>query len=395
MLNLEGRRLRVSEFFLINVLSDKLQGAIVSARNGKTVLKYRAERGYAGFYDGSFLDEVELREEMETLLSELKKASSTPFHSVFLGVPGEFTTAVVRNSQLDFGAPKRVTDKDADAVLFLDKMASRNTDYVTVNGSPVSYATDNETGLRVVVGKTTSKLICKASYVLAEKEFTKLFDSVAEDNAVKFVYVSSIWSEIAYVLTEDERDADGAGAIFADVGYVSGTLAVAQGDGILYEVSFPEGEGSVAAELNSELDIPFDHALELVRKLNFNLEYEEEDCFTVSDGGKIYRYRMNDVLQHAYFGLKNIAAYLVEALARANLPLPAETEPVYLTGSKMLECEGVAGILENEIGRPIKLKKSTNPDFSEFDMTSLAGLAEVAVRTEKRTFGIKSLFHRT
>src|SRR5699024_1668155 len=91
---------------------------------------------------------------------------------------------------------------------------------------------------------------------------------ISEYAGVRFEYMSDMLSEVMYVVPEHMRD---AGALVVDAGYISTGIAYAYGDGILGLKSFSMGKGHIAAELTMQAGIPYDIALKLVDKLNFNL----------------------------------------------------------------------------------------------------------------------------
>ena len=230
---------------------------------------------YDGFANGEFFDVNQLKSVIALAVDALKKAFTDRLDTVYVGVPGEFTEVIVRDSQISFPKKKKITDLDVDS-LFDSAFVMQSAKYSLINRSAVVYELDDVRRLANPVGSISGILKGKLSFILCSNYFIDTIKPVVQ--AVSGVdnveFVSTPLAEALYLVDAEVRDRT---ALICDVGYITTTLTIVQGDGILFEKSFGYGGGYITAGISDKFNIDFDKAEKLKRKLNLS-------CQTFSDG---------------------------------------------------------------------------------------------------------------
>lgn len=360
---------------VLDIGSDVITLILLDNRYANNFL-YKGAAEYAGFQDGEFLDMEGLFKAIDGLIKECKDTAFCTPSEILVGVPGEFTTVVCKNVESSFASAKKITAKDVENLFEQGNTYDNHPNFKTINASPVYFI--NDKGQKSInplelSGKSFTAFI---SYVLCERSFIDLFDRIAESLGVRFNYTSSILAELMFVVPPEIRD---KGVILADIGYITSTVAYGKGDGILHSVSFSVGGGNIAGDLVTCLNIPFEHAMELVPKINLNLQPQPADLYTVSVRGEAFTYNIKDVNEVAYCRVQDIAETVKRCIDSSNTEIPLNI-PLMLTGSGISSVVGAKDILCSATGRQVKIISADLLQFNKPSQSPAAGLIMVLQR---------------
>lgn len=307
---------------------------------------FRASAEYDGYQDGEFLDAEGLYNAINSLITKFRDTTFLDLKEIIVGVPAEFTTAVCKTVESSFAEPRKITHKDINTIFEQGDTYGNHPDYLALNCSPVYYVLDNgRRTLEAPIGQITKGLSSFASYVLGERAFIEIFDAIGKALGIKFLYTSALLAELMFTVPITVRD---NGIILVDSGYISTGVAYAKGDGILYSKAFSLGSGNIAADLTTYLEIPFEHAVELVKKINLNLSPSESDTYTVNTSGESVSYNMSDINELAKWRVTDIAEKIKRVIDTSTYEVPANAE-ILLTGGGLI-LPGVREIIETVTG---------------------------------------------
>ena len=108
----------------------------------------KGEVSYAGFQNAEFLEPESLKYAIAQSISNAEITSETKVTSVYVGVPGEFSTCVTKSVNLTFPRAKRVSKFDIDNIFKTGDTFQDDKRYVVVNNTVVYYELD---GMRRVI----------------------------------------------------------------------------------------------------------------------------------------------------------------------------------------------------------------------------------------------------
>ncbi|MDD3947706.1 MAG: hypothetical protein PHI19_07705, partial [Clostridia bacterium] len=108
--------------------------------------------------------------------------------------------------------------------------------------------------------------------------------------------------------------------------------------------------------LTTCLEIPFEHALELTKKINLNLMPAEGDTYTVNADGETFAYAIQQINEVAACRVQDIAEKIKLVIDTSPYDLPETTE-ILLTG-RGLTMAGAKEIVQKVTSRQVKYNTS-------------------------------------
>ena len=267
-------------------VTSRLISAIVGVKKAQSVfgIKSIVEKEQPGYADGEWFDEAATVCAVKTALSEAMRAANSRSKRLFIGVPGEFVTVVSKSVSVKLDRRRRIADDDIDYLL--NKGYDFATpEFVLINTSAVYYSLDGEEKLYSDVrGMYAENVEARVSYILAERGFIKTFDRASEDLGFKDVrYVASNWAECVTLLDSEQRE---SAFVLIDVGYLSSSVSVAKGEGVIGMKSFSLGGAHISADICEALDVPFEYAEEVALIETTGIVEMGERSLTVTSNGE-------------------------------------------------------------------------------------------------------------
>ena len=353
-------------------------------------VKASVEVPYAGFAEGEWLDEESLSAVLQKAVDEIQNTARTRIRKFFIGVPGEFTTSVVKEVGIVLDRRRRVVDSDVDALFNKGNTYKEHKRYATINCASVYYMLDDNRRLIEPRGLLSDKLRALVSYVLCERKFLQKINSIMKSIGVAEVeYVSSAWAEAMYLIDADYRDKT---ALLVDVGYITTSVMLVRGDGLLYMSSFSCGGAHVTGDITLGMEIPYSHAEQLKGKIDLNRELSFEDKYTVIHKDKQYQYLAVEVNEIAKERLTFLGQAINKCLGRCEYDCPSHL-PLHVTGGGLTGLRGARELLSKVTGRSIEFIAPRDPNFAKPYFSSTLGVMEIATKHSKDEEGFwKKLF---
>ena len=356
---------------VLDVGSSKMTAVVGERGINKTfIVKARRDFEYDGYGGGEFLS-VEALKRVLRFCGEFLSSSVRGIETVYVGVPGEFTEVTVRDSQISFPRKKRIDENDVDS-LFDAAFVLSSSKSTLINRSAIVYELDDYRRLANPVGETSEILKGKLSFITCRNYFIDLFKPVLKSCGFREIeFVSASLAEAMYLIDAETRDRI---AIILDVGYISSTFSLIQGDGIIYQSSFDYGGGYITAALTQRFTIDFPTAEALKRKINLSRVSE--------DGSEIIPMGTNDycdadsVRAVIKASLDILCEKVSECIEDSGYMIP-EYVPITVTGGGISYLRGAKEHLSGRLGfvvekAPQKIPVGIRP--TEASMYSLLDL---------------------
>ena len=372
-------------------VNSRLISAIVGSKRAQSVfgIKSLVEKQHQGYENGEWFDKDDTVDIAKSVLLDAMKSAESRTKKLFIGVPAEFVTVVTKEVGIRLDRQRRVIDDDIDYLL--KKGDDFDTDkYLTINTSAIYYSVNGDEKIYSDVRdmEATGVDAC-VSYMLCERSFVKTFDEVA--SALGFTdvrYVATCWAECMSLLEKEQRDSV---YMLIDIGYLSSSVCIAKGEGILEMKSFSMGGAHICADIYEALDVPFDMAEEAKRLVDINLNYNDE-AVLVGDGENVVY--AADACEIAKNRLDVFADVISDIFKEIEEDAPSYV-PVYLTGEGVASMRGAKKYLSEQLGKNIEVVTPKLPGFVKPDDCSKASLLVMADNLSKFNFGefIKKIFN--
>ena len=335
---------------VIDVGSSKITALIGERGINKTfIVKARKEYAYEGFADGAFFDVAAVKRILFAAAAFITNVINKGEICVYVGVPGEFTKVAVKNSQISFASKKRITDADIDA-LFDSAFVPASARYSLINRSAIVYELDDYRRLANPVGATSQILKGTLSFIVCSNYFMETVKNTLRAAGISEVEcVSTSLAEVMYLIDPESRDRI---VMFLDVGYISSTFSLVQGDGILYQRSFPYGGGYITAALTQKFDLSFDSAEELKRKVNLSaVNGKDYDLISLSDNSYQNAEQARLTVKES---LDSLCEEIENCMENSGYTIP-EYVPLLITGGGITYLRGAKEHIANRTGLSIEI----------------------------------------
>lgn len=348
----------------------------------------KGESEYAGYGEGEFFRPDQLGQAIAHAINIAETTAKAKIKQLYIGVPGDFTVCVCKDNEIAFSSKKhKITANDVEELHDQGNTFYREPELTLINIQPIYYTLSNDRRLIEPVGIASGKLSGHISYLLAETSFIKTVDSIMNSLGIEKVeYVSSVLAETLFLFDEIRRDQY---AVLIDVGYITTSVAVVRGDGILSLHSFGLGGGNIAGDLANYFKISFAEAEALKRRVALTLAMGPDDVYEVT--GKYPAALVNELVS-ARIG--TIAKTILKCLDLCEYVIP-EDIPYSLTGGGISYMRGAKEVLSDKLKRRVEIVAPRIPQMEVPSWSSSLGLLDLAINiNEPRKGFFTKLFNK-
>jgi len=359
---------------IIDVGSSKITAVVGERGRNKTfVIKGRYSLEYDGYENGVFFDVENVKQTMFSVADSIIKASHN-IDTVFVGVPGDFTLVIVKESQISFSKKKKIEEADVDALFDAAFMLS-SSKYTLINRSAVVYELGDFRRLAYPVGATSEVLKGKLSFIVCTNYFIEAIKPALQTAGFsKVECVSSALAQALYLIEPETRDRI---ALIADIGYISTTLTLIQGDGILYQKSFAYGGGYVTAAIVEKFSVGFDVAEKIKRKVNLSC-VTSSNGYDLIDGENGEYYSTDEVKKTVLKSLEGLCEGIADSLDNSGYIIP-EYVPLMVTGGGISYIRGAKEHVSNRLGMSVEIIAPKVPLMDKPTESTVLSLMDLAL----------------
>ncbi len=344
--------------------------------NDTFTISGKGETEYAGFADGEFYRPDQLGQAVLHAINIAETAAKTKVTKLYVGVPGDFTICTCKNVEIGFANNKhKINVGDVEELHNQGNTFYRDPNVTLINIQPIYYVLDDEKRCIDPVGMTSGKLGGQISYLLAENKFVNMVGSIMNSLGVEKVeYVSSILAETLFLFDDNKRDQL---VVLVDVGFITTTVAVGRGDGILSLHSFSLGGGNISGDLATYFQISFAEAEALKRKVALTISVGQDDVYEV--GGKYYNASLVNEIVRAR--ISTIARTVLKCMELNEYIIP-DNIPYSLTGGGISYMRGAKDILSELCRRRVEIVAPRIPQMEVPGWSSSLGLLDLVLKMQ-------------
>lgn len=380
--------MRKNTVTVLDIGSSRITAAVAERGiNNTFVIKGYAAQNYAGFSEGVFFDNIEFDEAVGRCLKQVEENVKCVSDTVYVGVPGEFTTVVLREKQTAFEKTKRITEYDL-ADLYDSAYDLKTKKYTLINRSGIYFTLDDMRRVADPVGAVGRVLKGYLSFVLCDNNFINTVTPVLKNRGVNRIeYISSPLAEALYLFEPEYRDKT---AVLLDSGYLTSSFSVIRGDAVIYQKAFPFGGGYIAFALTRDLDIAPELAEKLKKKVN--LTCNTAGNYDIIDGDREYSFSVKQVNEIVLKSLDELCECIGQCIADFDMELP-EYVPLSVTGGGICFMRGAKEHLSRRLNIMVETLFPPVPHMNKPTDSSLAALLDLALlQPVKKENFIKKLF---
>lgn len=336
---------------IIDIGSSKIE-AVVGERgvNHTFIIKGEQAFNYEGFCVGEIFDLNGFKSAIENASKFIKKTIKSGVNqTVYVGVPTAFTKVVVRDSQISFPKKKKITEQDIDK-LFDAAFVPQSNRECMINRSAIVFELDDYRRLANPLGNSSEILKGKLSFVLCDNKIIDIIRTAIKiGSGFNAEFVPTSLAEAMYLVGAETRDRI---AEILDVGHITTTFSIIQGDGILFEKAIDFGGGFITGALSQELDVSFEEAENLKKRINLSKLTESSADFIDGENGQYYNIeQIKKIIKESIDGL---CEQIALAIDESGYAIP-EYVKLMITGGGLVTIRGAKEHLSDRLGMIVEV----------------------------------------
>lgn len=233
--------------------------------NGTFVFNGSRTETYDGFSAANgFYDEDSFRRAMSSAITSVRQNYEGNVTELFVGVPSAFISVLTKGQTNSYPSKRKLVLQDVEALyesglnelLAQGRCIRRSAMYFTLGDSRKYFTAED------LYGVPTTLLKGALCYYFIEERF---YDTVrlAANNLgfSKVHFIPSTLAQTQYLFPQKQREGY---AFLLDVGFLTSSISVVYGNGIVHEESFDCGVGQILALLSSKLGVDYATAEEIL-----------------------------------------------------------------------------------------------------------------------------------
>ncbi len=363
--------------------------------NGTFVFYGNHTEKYEGFSTEGFFDEDSFRRAVVAAVTSVRQTYEGVIGEIYVSVPAPFVSVLTKGHTISFPKKRKISAQDIEAhfesgqseLLGGGELIRRSAMYFTLGDNRKYFTADD------LYGVPTTLLKGALCYYFASEKFVSVASSVIKDlgfNEPKFL--PSTLAQALYLLPPKRREGY---AFLLDVGFLSTSVSVVYGNGIVREQSFDCGLGTVLVSLMQELGVEYAVAEEILQSANVSGGSVPRELEWTSESGE-YSFpvwKINEIVKCSLDVLCENVENFFTVNYREKAATALAVNPISLTGEGI---GGIAGAAEHLSKRLNRLTETVSPDLPYYDkpaFSSRMALLNMALSDQKKRGWFYKIFN--
>ncbi len=362
--------------------------------NDTFVFKDSHSEEYEGYLTEGFLDESSFRRAVIKSINAVRQNYDGVIDGVYVGIPGAFVSVQTKGHTISFPSKRKITAQDVDALyesglnelLMEGRCIHRSAMYFSLGDNRKYFTTQSLYG-------TPSTLLKGALcyYFIADGLFDGLTALLQGERFTEIKFVPSTLAQASYLLTEKKREGY---AFLLDVGFLTTSVSVVYGNGIVHEESFNCGVGTIRVALMQELGVDYLTAEEILNGANISGgNVGREVVWSAENSNRQFSVQhINDIIKCNLDVMCERIDVFFARYYKDKVSMGLTANPISLTGEGVI---GIKGLSEHISRRLNRLTEIVCPDLPYFDkpnFSSRISLLAAATGEEKKKGFLQRIF---
>ncbi len=334
---------------------------------------------YAGFMEGEFIEPENLANAISYAKNQAENAYGKKIKRLYVGVPTEFCYNSIEHISMNLGNRVRIKQKHINKLFENSNIVYENREII--NKTPIYFVLDDGNHVLNPIGCLTSGLEVMSSYISVEQDFYNFLDKIfCEVGVYTIELISLALAESLYLIEPGLRQ---NGAILVDCGFITTSVNAVFFEGVTDLKSFSLGGGYVSSDIMEVLQIPYEAAEQLKRKLILSIEPTPDDFYDVIIDHELHKFPAKIVNDISLARIDMIAEGIQKCLQSFKNKLEDDMV-IYLTGGGLGFVKGIAPYLEQVLNRKVVVITPAPLQFNKPDLSSSLSLIDAAINIEQK-----------
>lgn len=238
--------------------------------NGTFVFNGMHSEKYEGYRSDGFFDINSFRRAVMRTIGYVQQGYEGTIEKIYVGVPSPFISVVTKGHAMSYHSKRKISLTDIDALFesglndLLEKgrCIRRSAMYFTLGDNRKYFSAEALCGVPTTMLKGA---LCY--YFVSENFYASMIELLSNMGFSDVELIPSTLAQSIYLLSEKKREGY---AFLLDVGFVTSSISVVFGNGIVNEESFDCGIASVLVALMKHFGVEYSEAEELLSLANIS-----------------------------------------------------------------------------------------------------------------------------
>ena len=341
---------------------------------------------YDGFTQDGFLSVESFRRAVVSAVTSVRQNFEGVIGEIYVGVPSTFLSVATKGHTLSFPKKRKISSQDVD-VLYESGLNGLLANGVCVRRSNMYFTLgDNRKYFEAkdIYGVPTTLLQGALCYYFVEDDFYDLTQGLLNDLDFETVhFLPTTLAQSLYLLPAKKREGY---AFLLDVGFLTSSISVVYGNGLVREETFNGGLASILVALMERFNIEYELAEEILFSANVSgggvpkgltwTSEREERTFFVQE--------INDTVKYALDALCEQIENFFEKHYREKYTTVFANNPISVTGETVSKLAGVAEHISKRLNRLTEVVVPDLPYYDKPEYSSKIALLSMAVSEVKK-----------
>ena len=363
--------------------------------NGTFVIRGLQSEKYEGLCLNGFFDEESFRRAVVHAISSVQQAYEGMIQEIYVGVPSPFVSVVTKGHTASFYSKRKISAQDIDALyesglndlLQQGRCIRRSAMYFTLGDSRKYFSAKDLYGVPTTMLKGA---LCY--YFVSDYFYDFIMELLGNMGFADVKFLPSTLAQVSYLLPEKRREGY---AFLLDVGFITSSISVVYGNGIVHEENFNCGIASILVALMDAFDIEYTVAEEILsyanisggsvpKELTFYSELSEK-TFSVQ--------KVNDVIKFALDELCERVDVFLRKYYKEKTSMILTVNPIGVTGEGISYVKGCAEHIAKRVGWLTEIVCPDLPYYDKPTCSSRIALLSTALSDQTKEGWIQRIFN--
>ena len=362
--------------------------------NGTFFFNDSHTESYEGYLVEGLIDEESFRRAVLVSINAVCQNYGGIIDEVYVGVPAPFITVETRGHTITFPSKRKISPSDVEElfesclheILFDGHCIHRSAMYFSLGDNRKYFSKES------LYGTPTTLLKGGLYYYFVSNAYYDTVTQLLKKQKLSNVhFVPSTLAQATYLMSEKKREGY---AFLLDVGFLTTSISVIYGNGIVHEESINCGIGTIQVALMQELGVDYGTAEEILRDANISggVALKGVVWFSETLNKQFSVQRINDIIKYNLDIMCERIDVFFSRYYKDKASTGLTANPISITGEGTIGIKGIAEHISNRLNR---LTEIVYPDLPYFDrpiFSSRISLLNAATKEGKKGGLLQRIF---
>ncbi len=365
--------------------------------NDTFVFHGSSTQNYDGFTKDGFLgDKDKLAKAITSAVHSVCNNFDGVIREVYVGVPSAFVSVMTKGHTISFPKKRKLCIQDVNALydsglnelLANNRCISRSAMYFTLGDNRKYY------DVNALYGVPTTLLQGALSYCFIDETFENTITDILKGLSFdEIVFLPTSLAEIRYLLPAKNREGY---AVLLDIGFLTSSVSIVYGDGIVHEETIDFGVGAVLYRVAEKFHVSVDVAEEILSVANVSDGLVQSDLLWTREQGDISIpvHEINTAVKDELDVLCEEVQTFFQKYYEGKDKRGFLVHPISVTGEGVNAITGIAERVGSRVGHLTETVRPYLPYYDKPMYSSKISLLAMALSQRKKTGLLQSILRK-